>query len=150
MSSTIDEQIIDLAADCAADPLRWSEMAYDWGEGELAEYDGPRGWQREAFAQIRDHLQDPAARFQPLMLARASGHGIGKSAFIGMVTNWALSTCDDCKVVITANTDNQLRTKTSPEVGKWARLSITSSWFDINATSIATKDPGHSLSLIHI
>lgn len=144
MSSTIDEQIIDLAADCATDPLRWSEMAYDWGEGELAEYDGPREWQREAFAQIRDHLQDPATRFQPLMLARASGHGIGKSAFIGMVTNWALSTCDDCKVVITANTDNQLRTKTSPEVGKWARLSITSSWFDINATSIATKDPGHS------
>ncbi len=144
MSSTIDEQIIDLAADCAADPLRWSEVAYDWGEGELAEYDGPRGWQREAFAQIRDHLQDPATRYQPLMLARASGHGIGKSAFIGMVTNWALSTCDDCKVVITANTDNQLRTKTSPEVGKWARLSITSTWFDINATSIATKDPGHS------
>jgi hypothetical protein len=37
-----------------------------------------------------------------------------------MVVNWALSTCEDCKVVITANTDNQLRTKTSPEVGKWA------------------------------
>lgn len=141
---TPEEEIIQLAADCDKDPLRWSELAYDWGVGELEEYDGPRAWQREAFAQIRDHLQDPATRFQPLMLARASGHGIGKSAFIGMVTNWALSTCDDCKVVITANTDNQLRTKTSPEVGKWARLSITSNWFDINATSIATKDPGHS------
>ena len=139
-----EEEVIQLAADCDADPLAWAEQAFDWGEGELAEYDGPREWQREAFAEIRDHLQNPETRFQPLMLARASGHGIGKSAFIGMVTNWALSTCDDCKVVITANTDNQLRTKTSPEVGKWARLSITADWFDINATSIASKDPGHS------
>lgn len=139
-----EEEIIQLAADCDADPLRWAELAFDWGHGELEDYDGPREWQREAFAEIRDHLQNPETRFQPLMLARASGHGIGKSAFIGMVTNWAMSTCDDCKVVITANTDNQLRTKTSPEVGKWARLSITADWFDINATSIASKDPGHS------
>lgn len=139
-----EEEIIELAAACDADPLAWAEQAFDWGEGELSEYDGPREWQREAFAEIRDHLQNPETRFQPLMLARASGHGIGKSAFIGMVTNWAMSTCDDCKVVITANTDNQLRTKTSPEVGKWARLAITSDWFDINATSIASKDPGHS------
>lgn len=139
-----EEEIIQLAGDYDADPLRWAELAFDWGHGELEDYDGPREWQREAFAEIRDHLQNPETRFQPLMLARASGHGIGKSAFIGMVTNWAMSTCDDCKVVITANTDNQLRTKTSPEVGKWARLSITADWFDINATSIASKDPGHS------
>jgi hypothetical protein len=85
-----DQEVIDLAAACDKDPLRWVLAAYDWGEGELAEYDGPREWQREAFAQIRDHLQDPATRFQPLMLARASGHGIGKSAFIGMVTNWRI------------------------------------------------------------
>lgn len=142
--SDVEQEIVELAADCADDPLTWAELAYDWGEGELAEYDGPRAWQSEAFSQIRDHLKNPETRFQPMMLARASGHGIGKSAFIGMVTNWALSTCDDCKVVITANTDNQLRTKTSPEVGKWARLAITSHWFDINATSIASKDPDHS------
>lgn len=139
-----EEEIIELAAACDADPLAWAEQAFDWGEGELSEYDGPREWQREAFAEIRDHLQNPETRHQPLMLARASGHGIGKSAFIGMVTNWALSTCDDCKVAITANTDNQLRTKTSPEVGKWGRLSITSGWFDINATSIASRDSAHS------
>lgn len=47
------------------------------------------------------------------MLARASGHGIGKSAFISMLINWGMSTCEDCKVVVTANTDNQLRTKTA-------------------------------------
>lgn len=60
-----------------------------------------------------------------------------------MIVNWALSTCEDCKIVITANTDTQLRTKTSPEVGKWQRLSITSHWFEALATSIASKDRDH-------
>jgi len=58
--------------------------------------------------------------------------------------NWALSTCEDTKVVITANTDTQLRTKTAPEVGKWQRLSITSHWLDVQATSVAAKDKDHA------
>ncbi|WP_249115795.1 terminase [Azoarcus sp. L1K30] len=95
-------------------------------------------------AEIRDHLQNPETRHQPLMIARASGHGIGKSAGIGMVVNWALSTCEDTKVVITANTDTQLRTKTAPEVGKWQRLSITSHWFDVQSTSISSRDKAHT------
>lgn len=139
-----DEELIELAASCATDPKRWVDHAYDWGEGELADYSGPREWQDEMFTDVRDHLSDPAKRFQPLLISRASGHGIGKSAGIGMLVNWALSTCDDCKVVITANTDTQLRTKTSPEVGKWQRLSITSHWFDVQATSVASKDRDHA------
>ena len=140
----VEQELIDLAAECARNPLAWVRMAYDWGHGEIADYAGPREWQAEMLAEIRDHLADPAKRFQPLMVARASGHGIGKSAGIGMIVNWALSTCDDCKVVITANTDTQLRTKTSPEVGKWQRLSITSHWFDVQATSVAAKDRDHA------
>ncbi|MEY5101100.1 MAG: hypothetical protein RJA36_3819, partial [Pseudomonadota bacterium] len=101
-------------------------------------------WQAEMLAEIRDHLQNPATRHQPLMVARASGHGIGKSAGIGMVVNWALSTCEDTKVVITANTDTQLRTKTAPEVGKWQRLAITSHWLDVQATSVAARDKDHA------
>lgn len=144
MQSNHDDELIELAAECSLDPAKWARMAFDWGCGELTGYAGPRDWQSEAFAEISEHLQNPATRFQPLMLARASGHGIGKSAFIGMVVNWALSTCEDCKVVVTANTDSQLRTKTSPEIGKWQRLSITSGWFDVQATSIATKDKAHA------
>ena len=117
-----EQELVELAAACTHDPVRWAQFAYDWGHGELADYDGPRDWQAEMLAEIRDHLQNPATRHQPLMIARASGHGIGKSAGIGMVVNWAISTCEDTKVVITANTDTQLRTKTAPEVGKWQRL----------------------------
>ncbi|MCG9097825.1 terminase [Laribacter hongkongensis] len=140
----IDDELIELAAECAADPLRWALHAYDWGRGELEGVTGPRAWQREVMSDIGNHLKNPATRFQPLMLAVASGHGIGKSAEIGMIVNWALSTCDDCKVVITANTDTQLRTKTSPEVGKWQRLSITSHWFDPQSASIAARDKEHA------
>ena len=138
-----DAELIELAAECSTDPLSWVQAAYDWGMGELADFRGPRAWQAEAMADIRDHLADPSTRHQPLMLSVASGHGIGKSAGIGMLVNWALSTCEDCKVVITANTDTQLRTKTAPEVGKWQRLSITSHWFDVQATSVAARDKGH-------
>jgi len=42
----------------------------------------------DGFKDIGDHLGNPATRFMPLRLAIASGHGIGKSAFIGMVVNW--------------------------------------------------------------
>lgn len=144
MAEEVEEQLIDLAAACSRDPAAWVNHAYDWGVGELADYAGPRGWQAEVFGDIRDHLCNPATRFQPLMLGVASGHGIGKSAGIGMLVNWALSTCEDAKVVITANTDTQLRTKTSPEVGKWQRLSITSHWFDVQSTSVAAKDKDHA------
>ena len=139
-----EQELVELAAACTHDPARWAQLAYDWGHGELADYDGPRVWQAEMLAEIRDHLQNPATRHQPLMIARASGHGIGKSAGIGMVVNWAISTCEDTKVVITANTDTQLRTKTAPEVGKWQRLSITSHWLDVQATSVAVRDKDHA------
>ena len=140
--SDITDQIIDLAAECATDPVRWVAAAYDWGVGELAAHQGPREWQDDILGEIRDHLSNPATRFEPLQIAVSSGHGIGKSALIGMLANWGLSTSEYCKVVCTANTDTQLRTKTSPEVGKWARMSITADWWDVQATSIAARDRG--------
>lgn len=117
-----EEQLIEDIAGFTHDPLGYALYAFPWGEEgtELAHATGPRQWQADAFREIRDHLQNPEARYQPLMLARASGHGIGKSAFISMLINWGMSTCEDCKVVVTANTDNQLRTKTWPEIIKWS------------------------------
>jgi len=137
-------EVLALAAKCDQDPGRWVRLAFDWGHGELAGCAGPRQWQAEVLGAIGAHLQCPQTRHQPLMIACASGHDIGKSACIGMIVNWALSTCEDCRIILTANTDTQLRTKTSPEVGKWSRLSLTASWFDAQATSIASRDKEHS------
>ncbi len=72
------------------EPLGYALYAFPWGEDgtELAHASGPRQWQADAFREIGEHLQNPATRHQPLMIARASGHGIGKSAFISMLINW--------------------------------------------------------------
>lgn len=140
-----DEQLIDDIAGFTHDPLAYALYAFPWGEdgSELAHAKGPRKWQADAFREIRDHLQNPKTRHQPLMLARASGHGIGKSAFISMLINWGMATCEDCKVVVTANTENQLRTKTWPEIIKWSNLAITKPWFTTTATAMYSNDPGH-------
>lgn len=132
--------IIRLAASCRYRPKRWSRVAWDWGNGELAKHDAPRAWQDEIFEVIEAHLSDHEKRFEPLQIAVASGHGIGKSASMGMLSNWAMSCFADAKIVTTANTMGQLTTKTAPEIGKWFRMSITSHWFDVQATSIKSRD----------
>src|SRR5690554_6518973 len=139
-----DAPIIEAAARYQYDPDAWARFAFDWGHGQLSDYDGPREWQTDINTIIRDHLADPETRYQPLRIAVASGHGIGKSAEMGMVSNWAMSCFDDCKIVTTANTDGQLRTKTAPEIGKWFRMSITGHWFDVQSQSIKSRDKAHS------
>jgi len=136
-----ENALIDLAASCRYSPKRWSRVAWDWGVGELSDYDGPRPWQDDINDIIGKHLASPETRFQPLKISVASGHGIGKSAEMGMLSNWAMSCFADCKIVTTANTEGQLRTKTAPEIGKWFRMSITSHWFDIQTMSIKSRDP---------
>jgi hypothetical protein len=138
-----NDAIIEKAAACRYDPLSWANFAWDWGHGALEAYDGPREWQADIFRVIRDHLANPETRFEPLQIAVASGHGIGKSASMGMLSNWAMSCYADAKIVTTANTDGQLRTKTAPEIGKWFRTSITAHWFDVQSQSIKSRDKLH-------
>lgn len=135
---------LDLAEDIGSfslDPLRFARYTFPWNS-DVFSSTGPRMWQREVLEQIRDHLRSKR-RYHPLQLAIASGHSIGKSALISMIMSWAMSTCEDCKVVVTAGTGTQLATKTAPEVQKWFRMAINAHWWDINATSIRVKDPEH-------
>lgn len=126
-----------------ADPLGFALYAYPWGaEGELKAVGGPRNWQRQILETIGNHLRSEN-RFTPLQIAVASGHGIGKSALIAMISDWAMSTCEDCRIVVTANTEAQLRTKTWPEIAKWFRLSINSHWWNVGATSVTVKEKAH-------
>jgi hypothetical protein len=136
---------LELAQDIGGfthDPVGFMRYAFPW-EGEKLPAPGPRTWQNNINELVRDHFSNSEMRFQPLQIAVASGHGIGKSAEIGMLIDWAMSTCEDCKVVVTAGTGTQLATKTAPEVQKWFRLGVNAHWWDINATSIRVKDPGH-------
>lgn len=140
----LQDEIIQLAASCQYSPSKWAKAAWDWGNGELSGYDGARRWQEDAFRELDAKLQNPATRYQPILMSVASGHGIGKSAFMGMLANWGMSCWNDAKLLCTANTESQLRTKTAPEIGKWFRLSLTADWFDVQATSIKSLDPKHS------
>src|SRR5882724_5264853 len=132
--------------DLTWNPTGFCKYAYPWGEGELIGEGsaGLRKWQAKILGYIGQHLKNPATRHTPCSIAVASGHGIGKSALIAMVMNWAQSTCDDTKIVTTANTKTQLDTKTVPEAQKWFRLAINSHWFEIKATSISIKDEAHA------
>lgn len=135
-----------LAADIAAfslDPLGLVDYVFPWST-EALKTPGPRTWQADILEEIKAHLAAPETRYQPLQIAVASGHGIGKSALIAMIIEWAQSTCEDCKVVCTAGTGKQLQTKTVPEVQKWMRLASNAHWWDINAESIKVKDPRHA------
>lgn len=140
------DELVEELSEYEHDPVGFCEYAFDWLHGELTEADGSRPWQKVILDYVGDHLSNPATRYQPCQVAVSSGHGIGKSALIGMVINWALTTCEDTRVIITANTDGQLRTKTAPEVSKWFRRSINAHWWTVLKTSIATKDKNHETS----
>lgn len=121
--------------DMTHDPCGFVEYAYP---------ESPRPWQREILQYVGEQLVNPVTRHTPVRVAVASGHGIGKSALVSMITDWAMSTCEDCKVILTANTGTQLATKTVPEIHKWFGRSINAHWWELKATSITIRDPEHS------
>lgn len=139
---------LDLISDIASfthDPLKHAQYAYPWETVRLPE-SGPRTWQRDTMQALGEHLRNPLTRHQPFRDATASGHGIGKSGEVGMIVKWALDTCEDTRVVVTANTETQIINKTWPEVAKWSNLAITSDWFKPTATGLISTLKGHDRS----
>jgi hypothetical protein len=134
---------LDIASDLARfthDPLGFVIWAFPWGEPGtvLADEKGLRAWQRKLLTELGEALRSGASLREalPICIARASGHGIGKSAIVAWLILWALMTREYTRGVVTANTENQLRTKTWPEVAKWHSLAICGDWFTCAATSI--------------
>lgn len=138
----LEDQLIEDISGFIHDPVGFAEYAYPWESAgtDLEKSKGLRKWQRKILKAIGDHLQNPETRFDPLCIAVASGHGIGKSALVSIVMGWGMSTGEGCKIVITANTSDQLKTKTWPEVNKWFRLMICGHWFNVFKESITIKN----------
>lgn len=122
-----------LAAECVSDPLGFVQTAYPWGQAgtPLADAEGPDTWQREELERIGEHCKRTDA---PFRLAIKSGHGVGKTGFSAWLTDWFMTTRPHPQVVVTANTQNQLLTKTWRELAKWYRMSLFRSWFMHTAT----------------
>jgi hypothetical protein len=130
------------------DPLGYVRAMFPWGVkgGPLEKHSGPREWQANDLHDIGEHLRNPETRHKPLLLGTASGHGVGKSADVGMICQWGMSTCANTRIVVTANTESQLRTKTMPEIGKWFRMAYNAAWWKPAAMHVASADPAAATS----
>lgn len=143
-----NSEIAKIVGQHLLDPLAHTMVVFPWGRAgtPLADIQMPRKWQSDVMLDVRDHLENPETRFQPLRIAVASGHGIGKSALVSMLGNWALS-WPHARISVTANTEQQLLTKTGPEIMKWAKMSITRDWFNHAAMKISNKEHPESWRL---
>lgn len=124
------------------DPLGYVYYAFPWGLPGPLEKETPREWQIEELTQIGDALKKGHITVaEAIQIAIASGHGIGKSSMVAWVILWAMSTFEETRGVVTANTDKQLTSKTWPEVSKWHNLAINKDWFVFTATSLYSVQP---------
>ncbi|MDA8306863.1 MAG: terminase [Deltaproteobacteria bacterium] len=146
----------ELAAELAkyvSDPYGWVLYAFPWGEpgSELACYSGPDKWQEDILKGIGRRLSRASQDGAIIREATASGHGIGKSTLVAWLILWAVSTFEDTRGVVTANTEKQLVTKTWPELAKWFRLcwftgavlGTRSGLFEVTARAIYSSYPEH-------
>jgi len=149
LSQVAEAKLAAAVAGYRDDPLGFVMFAYPWGEprlpdgsfNPLAEKKGPEKWQRRLLNDLGKHIRNNDIRvFLKLdrlvaRFARASGHGVGKSALVAWIIQFLMSTRRDTRIIVTANTANQLETKTWPELAKWHRLLITKHWFTWTATT---------------
>ena len=138
---TAEELLHDEIALCYADPLRFVKLAYPWGEpGPLEKYKGPDSWQTEFLIEVGEEVRkrkfDGFTPVMPIKTSTASGHGIGKSVLVAFLVNWLMSTRRDAKGTVTANTFQQLKTKTWATIQTWTKRSITKHWFEVTDLSL--------------
>lgn len=124
------------------DPLAFVYFAYPWGEPgtPLENMEGPDEWQIQILKDIGEQLKKGKDLQTAIQEAVASGHGIGKSALISWLIHFAISTHENTRGVVTANTEGQLRTKTWPELSKWHNMFIAKDLFTYTATAIFCSD----------
>lgn len=126
------------------DPLAFVMACFPWGKANtpLERFTGPRSWQKDELQAIRDHIRSNQIRMSkgepPIVYqsATASGRGIGKSSLTSWLVLWLLSTRLGSTVVVTANTEAQLKSRTWAELGKWHTLAINKHWFERSALSL--------------
>jgi hypothetical protein len=147
---TADEQLALQLAEFIDDPLGFVMFAYPWDtdksiqivrlvEPWASRYNcefGPDAWACQYLddlgAAVRDRGFDGVNPVKPIQMAVSSGHGIGKSAMAGWLTDWLMSTRPHSNGVVTANTGQQLETKTWANIAAWTAKCCTAHWFKVN------------------
>jgi hypothetical protein len=128
------------AKDIKNDPESFVRFVFPWGQKgtPLERHAGPRKWQRDVLRQIKEHIDANEGRvdFKVLRMAIASGRGIGKSALVAWLVIWMLTTRIGGSVIVSANSEAQLRSITWAEITKWLAMTLNSHWFEISATRV--------------
>jgi len=134
----IAELLSDLGS-FSLDPYGFVMWAFPWGvPGTMLEdMQGPEQWQKEQLQRIGRRLVEMGPESGVIEEDTASGHGVGKSAIVSWLILWAISTMENTRGVVTANTDAQLRTKTWAELAKWYSLFTGKALFKLTATRIS-------------
>src|SRR5262244_3754362 len=134
-AADIELSLADEIARYYADPLGFVRFAYPWMEKgtPLENEPGPDEWQtaflEDVGREVRGRGFDGVNPVNPLRMATASGHGIGKSTLVAWLVDWVMSTRPYAQGTVTANTFIQLQTKTWAAVQFWTDLCITAHWF---------------------
>jgi hypothetical protein len=124
----------------ANDPEAFVNFAFPWGEKgtPLEHFRGPRKWQRDVLRDLKSHIAANGGKvdFDVFRLALASGRGIGKSALVSWLILWMVTTRIGSTVIVSANSEAQLRSVTWAEITKWLAMLINSHWWEISATRV--------------
>lgn len=126
-----------------ADPLGYVMFAFPWDSDpaiQMVELSssykerfnskyGPDEWACEFLDELGEDIKergfDGKNSVTPIRYSTASGHGIGKSTLVAWLIKFILDTRPYAKGIVTANTSEQLATKTWAELAKWNALSVT-------------------------
>ena len=142
-----DLELLELLASLELRPYDFVYTCFPWGEPgtDLENQDGPDEWQKEVLWDLQQGLLsgtfDGAAGFEFLwQIAIRSGHGVGKSAMFSWLILWGISTLENARGRVTANTKEQLMRVLWGEVSKWHRLFIASHLFKVTATAVMTRN----------
>lgn len=124
----------------ANDPESFVLFVFPWGQKNtpLQHFKGPRKWQREVLRTITAHIAQNQGKvdMQALRTAVSSGRGIGKSALVSWLILWMMTTRIGSSVIVSANSEPQLRSVTWGELTKWATMAINSHWWEPSATKL--------------
>lgn len=128
------------------DPLLHVQLSYPWGKGVLKGRQ-PDAWHIDFLTELGNEVKkrafDGVHAVDPIRFSTASGHGIGKSTLVSWLIRWILDTRPMSKGIVTANTSEQLRTKTWGELAKWHAMGMTRHWWQLNSGAGA-------LSIYHV
>ena len=129
-------KVADDVARFRDDPLAYVMYVMPWGEGVLKGEEGPDEWQVGVLRELGEYSARKygGGDLSALQMATASGHGIGKTALVAWVIKWFMATRKNPQCVVTANTMEQLNSKTWRELAKWNNISLDGFLFTWTAT----------------